>query len=352
MGKYNYLLGVIMNLPRFNDLRAACDFCGVVPPDSLIAGQLIRTPTLSHRRSKNGYIRIFSDGAAIVGNWENGLEAFYSDKSGKTLSRQERAELRRQSEQRRRETERELKTVREGVCQRLNVFFGADYGAYPTVSMEWQGTARHPYLEKKHVEPTETMYECRRENFEAYFGKDYQRLPEGRLLVFPLINTTGDLISAQFIAEDGSKYFLRNGQTKGAFWQATFLPIDRGAPFKIHIAEGVATLLSVLQQSETLSGVFISCMNAGNIKPVAKAMREAYPATEIVMYADVDKPRDGHRYGVGIEKAQEAQAEVANLRILAPKFNDSDIQRFKAITGSDKAPTDWNDYYRIWEARQ
>ena len=335
-----------MNLPRFNDLRAACDFCGVVPPDSLIAGQLIRTPTLSHRRSKNGYIRIFSDGAAIVGNWENGLEAFYSDKSGKTLSRQERAELRRQSEQRRRETER------EGVCQRLNVFFGADYGAYPTVSMEWQGTARHPYLEKKHVEPTETMYECRRENFEAYFGKDYQRLPEGRLLVFPLINTTGDLISAQFIAEDGSKYFLRNGQTKGAFWQATFLPIDRGAPFKIHIAEGVATLLSVLQQSETLSGVFISCMNAGNIKPVAKAMREAYPATEIVMYADVDKPRDGHRYGVGIEKAQEAQAEVANLRILAPKFNDSDIQRFKAITGSDKAPTDWNDYYRIWEARQ
>ncbi len=106
-----------MNLPRFNDLRAACDFCGVVPPDSLIAGQLIRTPTLSHRRSKNGYIRIFSDGAAIVGNWENGLEAFYSDKSGKTLSRQERAELRRQSEQRRRETERELKTVREGVCQ-------------------------------------------------------------------------------------------------------------------------------------------------------------------------------------------------------------------------------------------
>lgn len=341
-----------MNLPRFNDLRAACDFCGVVPPDSLIAGQLIRTPTLSHRRSKNGYIRIFSDGAAIVGNWENGLEAFYSDKSGKTLSRQERAELRRQSEQRRRETERELKTVREGVCQRLNVFFGADYGAYPTVSMEWQGTARHPYLEKKHVEPTETMYECRRENFEAYFGKDYQRLPEGRLLVFPLINTTGDLISAQFIAEDGSKYFLRNGQTKAAFWQATFLPIDRGAPFKIHIAEGVATLLSVLQQSETLSGVFISCMNAGNIKPVAKAMREAYPATEIVMYADVDKPRDGHRYGVGIEKAQEAQAEVANLRILAPKFNDSDIQRFKAITGSDKAPTDWNDYYRIWEARQ
>ena len=268
------------------------------------------------------------------------------------LSRQERAELRRQSEQRRRETERELRTIREGVCQRLNVFFGADYGAYPTVSMEWQGTSRHPYLERKHVEPTETMYECRRENFEAYFGKDYQRLPEGRLLVFPLMKTGAGVVSAQFIAEDGSKYFLRNGEMKGAYWPATFNPVDRGAPQKIHIAEGVATLLSVLQQSEQRSGIFISCMNAGNIKPVAKAMREQYPLAEIVLYADVDKPRDGHQYGVGIEKAQEAQAEVPNMKILVPPFSDSDIQRFKAITRSEKAPTDWNDYYRIWEARE
>ena len=93
-------------------------------------------------------------------------------------------------------------------------------------------------------------------------------------------------------------------------------------------------------------------MNAGNIKPVAKAMREQYPLAEIVLYADVDKPRDGHQYGVGIEKAQEAQAEVPNMKILVPPFSDSDIQRFKAITRSEKTPTDWNDYYRIWEARE
>ena len=139
---------------------------------------------------------------------------------------------------------------------------------------------------------------------------------------------------------------------KGAYWPATFNPVDRGAPQKIHIAEGVATLLSVLQQSEQRSGIFISCMNAGNIKPVAKAMREQYPLAEIVLYADVDKPRDGHQYGVGIEKAQEAQAEGPNMKILVPPFSDSDIQRFKAITRSEKAPTDWNDYYRIWEARE
>ena len=136
---------------------------------------------------------------------------------------------------------------------------------------------------------------------------------------------------------------------KGAYWPATFNPVDRGASPKIHIAEGVATLLSVLQKSEQRSGIFISCMNAGNIKPVAKAMREQYPLAEIVLYADVDKPRDGHRYGVGIEKALEAQLEVPNLTILAPPFTEADNQKFRKVTGSEKAPTDWNDFYLVRE---
>lgn len=338
-----------MELPRFNDLNAACDFCEVIAPDSLIAGQLIRTPTLSHRRSKNGYIRVFSDGAALVGNWENRLEALYLKSAGRRLSNVEKHALRRQREAVRRERGIEAQVIHARVKRRLEEFFNSEDGAYSTVSMEWHGTERHPYLTKKDIGPTGTIYECTKENFSAYFGKNYQRLPEGRLLVFPLKNGAGDLVSAQFIDEEGNKYFLRDGQTKAAYWSATVSPVDRGGDFKIHIAEGAATLISVLQRSKNRSGVFISCMNAGNIKPVTKAMRAAYPSTEIVMYADVDKPQEGHRYGVGIEKALEAQTEVTNMRILAPTFTDLDIQRFKEVTGSDKAPTDWNDFYLIRE---
>ena len=338
-----------MELPRFNDLNAACDFCEVIAPDSLIADTLIRIPTYRHRRNKNGYIRAFLDGAAIVGNWENGLEAFYCKSARRRLSSADKDKLRRQREAIRREREKDQRILLGRVKSRLEAFFNSDFGVYPTASMEWNGAERHPYLARKGIEPTGTIYECTRKNFAVYFGADYQRLPEGRLLVFPLFSGAGVLVSAQLIDEQGNKYFLKDGQTKGAFWQAAFSPVDRGGDFKIHIAEGAATLLSVLQRSKTRSGVFISCMNAGNIKPVSKAMREAYPSTEIVMYADVDKPQEGHRYGVGIEKALEAQAEDSNMRILAPPFTDLDIQRFQEITGSDKAPTDWNDFYLIRE---
>lgn len=338
-----------MSLPVFNDLASACDYCEVIPVDLPMFGQLLRVPTHSHRRGKNGYMRAFADGAVLVGNWENGLEAVFSERSTRRLSKTEKEAIRLERERQKREAEQELRKVREGVCRRLRAFFNSDFGAYPTVNMEWHGMPRHPYLEKKGVSVTETIYECTRANFEAYFGSDYQRLPEGRLLVFPLVKEGIGLVSAQFIDEGGNKYFLKNGETKGAYWPATFSPVDRGATFKIHMAEGVATLLSVLQRTKRRSGLFVSCMNAGNIKPVAKAMREQYPLVEIAMYADVDKPRDGHSYGIGIEKAQEAQIEVPRLEILAPPFTEADNQRFKEVTGSEKAPTDWNDFYLIRE---
>ena len=338
-----------MRLPVFNDLASACDYCEVIPERTPTHGQLIRVSTCAHRRSKNGYMRAFPDGAIFIGNWENGLEAIYSEQSNRRLSKAEKETIRRERERQQQEAEEERKTTSESIYRRLYAFFNSDFGAYPTVNMEWHGAPRHPYLARKGVGITETIYECTRENFEAYFGSNYQRLPDGRLLVFPLVRDDLNLVSAQFIDEKGNKYFLRGGETKGAYWPATFSPVERGAPFKIHIAEGVATLLSVLQRSERRSGIFISCMNAGNIKPVAKSLSERFPSIEIVMYADADKPRDGHKYGIGIEKAREAQLEVPKLEILAPPFTNADNQRFRVMTGSEKAPTDWNDFYLLRE---
>lgn len=341
--------GGSMSIRVFNDLASACDYCEVIPERIPTHGQLIRVSTVAHNRSKNGYMREFPDGAIFIGNWENGLEAIFSERSNRRLTKAEKEIIRHEREREQREAERAQRMTRESVYRRLYAFFNSDFGAYPSVNMEWHGSPKHPYLERKAVELTETIYECTRENFEAVFGSNYQRLPDGRLLVFPLVRDGLNLVSAQFIDERGNKYFLRNGEMKGAYWPATFNPVDRGASPKIHIAEGVATLLSVLQKSEQRSGIFISCMNAGNIKPVAKAMREQYPLAEIVLYADVDKPRDGHRYGVGIEKALEAQLEVPNLTILAPPFTEADNQKFRKVTGSEKAPTDWNDFYLVRE---
>lgn len=100
---------------------------------------------------------------------------------------------------------------------------------------------RHPYLQGKAVEPTGMIFECTKENFEAFFGENYQRLPHGRLLVFPLFHD-GELVSIQLIDEQGKKHFLKDGLLKGAYWQATRAEKDgQGAPI-VAISEGVATL--------------------------------------------------------------------------------------------------------------
>ena len=339
-----------MELPRFNDLNAACDFCEVIAPDSLIAGQLIRTPTLSHRRSKNGYIRVFSDGAALVGNWENDLRAVFSTGAGKKLTKRERELIRQQVREAEQERRDEEQIRQERTAQKVRSFFDSDLGAYPTLSMEGHGMDRHPYLQRKAVEPTSMIFECTKENFEAFFGENYQRLPQGRLLVFPLFHG-GELVSMQLIDEQGKKYFLRDGLLKGAYWQATGAEKDgQGAPI-IAISEGVATLLSVMEHSKR-AGLFVAAMNAGNLLSVAQSMKHRFPNRELFVYADSDQANDGQRYGIGVLKAQKAQNAIEGLRILIPPFTQADVEIFQAITGSDKAPTDWNDYYRIWETKQ
>lgn len=216
--------------------------------------------------------------------------------------------------------------------------------------MEGHGVDRHPYLQGKAVEATGMIFECTKENFEAFFGENYQRLPHGRLLVFPLFHD-GELVSIQLIDEQGKKYFLKDGLLKGAYWQATRAEKDgQGAPI-VAISEGVATLLSVMEHSKR-AGLFVASMNAGNLLSVAQSMKHRFPDREIFVYADSDQAHDGQRYGIGVLKAQKAQSSIEGIRILVPPFTQSDIETFRAITGSDKAPTDWNDYYRIWETKQ
>lgn len=338
-----------MNLPVFNELASAFDFCEVVATDLPPVGSIKRTGTEKHPRSKNGYIKSFPDGGALIGNWENDLKAVFSTATGKKLTRQERELIRQRAREAEQVSRIEELHRHERTAQKVRSFFDSDFGAYPTLSMEGHGVDRHPYLQRKAVEPTGMIFECTRENFEAFFGKNYQRLPHGRLLVFPLFHN-GELVSMQLIDELGTKYFLKDGLLKGSYWQATRAEKDgQGAPI-IAISEGVATLLSVMEHSRR-AGLFVASMNAQNIMSVAESLKHKFPDREIFVYADRDQANDGQRYGIGVLKAQKAQSTIQGLQILIPPFKQPEIEKFRAITGSDKAPTDWNDYYRIWETK-
>lgn len=151
------------------------------------------------------------------------------------------------------------------------------------------------------------------------------RQRNGELLV-PLY--AGDvLVNLQRIAPDGSKRFLAGGRVKGCY-----SPMGRITPGKpLCICEGWATGATLNQ-----GGYTVACaMNAGNLKPVALALRAEYHTTEIIIAGDDDRRTEGNP---GRTAANAAAVAVGGL-VTFPEWP----------AGAPDTLSDFNDLYR-WEA--
>ncbi|OOO03602.1 MAG: DNA primase TraC [Chromatiales bacterium USCg_Taylor] len=146
-----------------------------------------------------------------------------------------------------------------------------------------------PYLTRKRVSPVATLREIgasEAAGILGYWPESKGKRLAGRLLVVPVYR--GDQLSTvELIDEDGRKAALKGRGTKGgAYWTAQPLPGGDGERLGLLIGEGVATVLSGKAASGHPS---IAVLSAGNLAAVAKAMRERYPAAEIVILADLVK---------------------------------------------------------------
>jgi putative DNA primase/helicase len=152
------------------------------------------------------------------------------------------------------------------------------------------------------------------------------------LVVVPMYGT-GGLVGLQFIAADGAKRFIKGAGKEGAYFPIA----DRGEVVeRLLICEGFATAAAL---RVSLGWPVVAAFDAGNLKPVALAMREKYPAARIVIAADNDqwttKP-DGTKWNPGIEKAQQAAVAIGGAQVIAPDVPADD---------PDKR-TDWDDVWR------
>lgn len=123
----------------------------------------------------------------------------------------------------------------------------------------------------------------------------------GDELLVPLYSG-GVLVNLQRIALDGGKRFLFGGRIKG-----TYSPLGRITPGKpLCVCEGWATGATLHE-----SGYTVACaMNAGNLKPVALALRAEYHTTEIIIAGDDDRLTEGNP---GRTAANAAAAAVGGL---------------------------------------
>lgn len=142
-------------------------------------------------------------------------------------------------------------------------------------------------------------------------------------LVLP-IRGAGHLQSLQFIAADGVKKYLTGGKIKGGYFSI-------GKPNGIVcIAEGFATGASIHEATGRAVAV---AFNAGNLLPVAKALREKFPDLRLILCGDTDKS------GTGQKAATEAAQAIGGL-VAIPQFTAEEL-------AGDKPPSDWNDYARL-----
>lgn len=132
--------------------------------------------------------------------------------------------------------------------------------------------ADHPYLVAKQAAPLAL------------------RMDVGRRLVVPLQDVEGWIRSVEFIAPDGAKRYLAGGAKKGHFTVvgAEPSPLEQ-PPGPVLLCEGWATGASLHMAT---GHTVIAAMDAGNLIPVAEALRARFPAADLVLVADNDTKPD------------------------------------------------------------
>jgi putative DNA primase/helicase len=132
-------------------------------------------------------------------------------------------------------------------------------------------------------------------------------------LVIAAADVDGKVWSAQTIDAEGNKHFLKDGRMAGSlFWIGR--PVD-GQP--IVVVEGFATGASARM---ALGHAVAVAFNAGNLRPVAEAIRARYPSSPLALLADNDREKEAQGKGnAGVAKAS-AAAQALGASWLAPTF--------------------------------
>ena len=310
-----------------------------VPPGALRQGRFNRIPRAGRRRDDAGWVLLFQDGAIYGGCHSLGedVRAYFNENSGKRLTQKEWAELKRRKAEIERQEDEERRRRQ-------------DAAALTAVALMRRAEPyhRHPYMISKHLygDSYPTLRVIRDKVLRAVLGylpstgEDGARM-SGEILLAPMyaaVRGRPVLRNVQMINGDGVKRFLPGGQKKGCFWCSRCgIRETQGI---LGVCEGVATGLSVavdVAEKEGQIPVF-AAMDAGNLPGVAMIVQRLFFDRELVIFGDWDES------GRGQEAAREAAAQTRSGRVQFPPIDEQITARFQRVTGTDKVPSDFNDY--------
>jgi putative DNA primase/helicase len=260
----------------------------------IVAGKLIRFATSERQGDGAGWCKLFADGqGGVFGCWRQGISETWQSETHRTP--EERTAFLIRVQQAKKEAA-VLESAFRAMCREKSVDLW-DKGRAVELT--------HPYLATKGIKP---------------HGLKQRR----DSLLVPVRDSAGVLHGLQFILPDGTKRFTAGTAVTGCYHAIGEV---NGT---ILIAEGFATGATLFE----ITGQAVACaFTAGNLQPVAEALRAKYPDTTVIVCADDDHVTEGNP---GLTRATAATRAVGGL-LAVPRF---------PATRTDK-DTDFNDLARL-----
>ncbi|WP_231571443.1 AAA family ATPase [Xenorhabdus sp. NBAII XenSa04] len=165
-----------------------------------------------------------------------------------------------------------------------------------------------------------------------------QRILDDGSLLLPLTTLDNTITGAQIIKPNGEKKLLSGSQKKNAFIIVSEL---EDYPDTVIITEGYATALTV---NQLYKGTVLAAIDAGNLLSAAKAVRERWADTKIIIAADNDwhSPIELDKNGkpqknVGKISAEKAALAVNGWVTLPPTEHKADWDDYRQQHGIEAA---------------
>ncbi len=257
---------------------------GLTPPEHVEPGRMTRFPGAGKRNgNRAGWCLLFDDGeGAAFGDWSTGLSETWQAR--KPADKAEQRRWRQQIEQARKQAEQERARANQRAAETAAEAWASAEPADPL----------HGYAVSKGIQ-------------------SHGIRQQGDRLLIPIRDENGEIQTLQTIDGKGNKRFHPGGKVKGHCHLI-------GTPGEVLvIAEGYSTGASI---HEATGHPVAVAMNAGNLKPVAEAMRRKYPDARLILAADDDRKKDDNH---GLKMAREA-AEAVSGEVVTPgqagDFND------------------------------
>ncbi|HBH27054.1 MAG TPA: hypothetical protein DDX54_06610 [Rhodospirillaceae bacterium] len=273
-------------MPNFAHTLRAAGF--VLKGEPVADGRIHRCHVKGDRAgTRNGWYVLFPDPlAGAFGHWKSGLSEKWCAGSGANFTPAQRKAFAVQiaADKAAREAEEAARHARaQGEAVRL-----------------WQ--AAPPLFCHAHL---------RRKGVKSY---GLRRAPDGRAMM-PLYDASGALWNLERVADDGTKRTLPGGRVTGLYFPIPgVLGREGGA---LLICEGYSTGASLRASTGHCVAV---ARNAGNLLPVALALRAKYPARPITLCGDDDRHLERN---IGRVKAAEAAAAIGAALCFPPApYND------------------------------